>query len=405
MTPRARKRLFNLLRVAICVAALWIVVRGVTLRDHVSIRTTSGKQGEWVGLVVDESGPLRMLLASGEVREIPLDEIAVDKDGVPRIAYGLQSAWRKSNKSLLFLAVLIYFPVVFPLAQRFRLLLRAQNIHLGYGECVRLTFAGNFLNYATPLGSNAGDLFKAYFASLHTPHKTEAVTTVVLDRIIGLGTLLMVAAAITAFSPADSRLAVLRPYMFTLLGVGGGGAAVYFSPIMKRISLPARWREKLPMLHHVQRVDQAVRCVASRGGILLVSVMLTVLLQLLALSSYFVAAVALAMKADAGNVLEYFAYFYTGAMVQSLPGPPQGLGTVELAYRFFFAPYGSASQIVCMAFAIRLAGLICALPGLFVTLTGSYKPREIEAAIAEIEGSDSAVATHGDASKRDPVMI
>ncbi|MDO8630112.1 MAG: hypothetical protein Q7R41_06425, partial [Phycisphaerales bacterium] len=127
-------------------------------------------------------------------------------------------------------------------------------------------------------------------------------------------------------------------------------------------------------------------------------------LQLMALASYFVVAIALAMKADAGNVPEYFAYFYTGALVQSLPGPPQGLGTVELAYRFFFAPYGSASQIVCMAFAIRLVGLICALPGLFVTLTGSYKPREIEAAIAKIEGPDSAAATDGDASKHDLVM-
>jgi hypothetical protein len=397
--------MFNLLRVAICVAALWIVVRGVTLEDHVSIRAASGKQGELVGLVVDESGPLRLRLASGEVREIPLDEIAVDRDGAPRIAYGLQSAWRKSNKSLLFLAALIYFPVVFPLAQRFRLLLRAQNIHLGYSECVRLTFAGNFLNYATPLGSNAGDLFKAYFASLHTPHKTEAVTTVVLDRIIGLGTLLAVVASITAVSPGDSRLSLLRPYMFTLLAIGVVAAAVYFSPIMGRLSLPTKWRERLPVLHHVGRVDQAVRTVALRGGILFTSLLLTVVLQLMALASYFVVAIALAMKADAGNMLEYFAYFYTGALVQALPGPPQGLGTVELAYRFFFAPYGSASQIVCMAFAIRLVGLICALPGLLVTLTGSYKPREIEAAIAKIEGPDSAVSTDGGASKRDLVMI
>jgi len=151
-------------------------------------------------------------------------------------------------------------------------------------------------------------------------------------------------------------------------------------------------------LGHVSRVDQAVRTVASRGGVLFASLLLTVLLQMLALASYFVVAIALTMKADAGNMLEYVAYFYTGALVQSLPGPPQGLGTVELAYRYFFAPYGSASQIVCMAFAIRLVGLICALPGLFVTLTGSYKPREMAAAIAEIEGP-------GTATKHDLVTI
>jgi len=381
---------------------MWIVVRGVTLQDHVALRAD---RAELVGIVLDESGPLRLRLAGGEVREIPFDEIAVDRDGAMRIAYGLRTAWTKSDKRLLLLAVLIYFPVVFPLAQRFRLLLRAQNIHLGFGECVRLTFAGNFLNYATPFGSNAGDLFKAYFASLHTPHKTEAVTTVLLDRIIGLATLLMVTAAITAVSPGGSRLAVLRPYMFTLVAIGVAGVAVYFSPIMKRLALPDRWRRRLPALHHIERIDKTVRTIASRGWILLVSFLLTVGLQVLALGSYFVAAIALAMKANAGNVLEYFAYFYTGALVQTLPGPPQGLGTVELTYRFFFAPYGSASQIVCMAFAIRLLGLICSLPGLLISLTGSYKPREIEAAVAEIEDSDEEGVAAGDASKRDLITI
>ena len=63
-----------------------------------------------------------------------------------------------------------------------------------------------------------GDVFKAYFVSLHTERKTEAVATVALDRLIGLGTLLAVASIITIFSPSGSRLAELRPYTLGLLG-------------------------------------------------------------------------------------------------------------------------------------------------------------------------------------------
>jgi uncharacterized membrane protein YbhN (UPF0104 family) len=106
-------------------------------------------------------------------------------------------------------------------------------------------------------------------------------------------------------------------------------------------------------------------------------VAITVLLQALSMGSYFTVAVAFGMDADAGNVLEYYAYFAAGAVVQSLPGPPQGLGTVELAYRYLFAPYGSPSQIVCMALFIRIVHLVCALPGAMITLTGSYKPRAL----------------------------
>ena len=105
------------------------------------------------------------------------------------------------------------------------------------------------------------------------------------------------------------------------------------------------------------------------------AVLLTVLLQGAAIGSYFVIAVALDMEAHAGNVLEYYAYFYTGSVITALPGPPQGLGTVELAYRYLFGPFGSPSQIICMAFVIRLTALTCSLPGLLVTMTGAYKPR------------------------------
>jgi len=370
-----RKRLLNILRVVVCVAALWLVVRGVTIRDHVTLVDGT----ELVGDVIRDADTVEIHLVNGEARVLPRADIATDEDGSAKIAYGLKTAWRNSTKSLLLLAVLIHFPVVFPQALRFRWLLAAQSISLGYWECVKLSFAGNFLNFATPFGSHAGDVFKAYFASLHTEHKTEAVTTVVLDRFIGLGSLLLVVAGITAFSPAQSRLAVLRPYMFGMIGIGIVVAFAYLSPALRRRWVNISWINRLPMLHQLKRVDKAARTLIGRTGTLVAAVLITIGLQALALTAYFVVAIALDMDAHAGNVLEYFAYFYTGVVVQTLPGPPQGLGTVELAYRYFFAAYGSPSQIVCMAFAIRIVALVCALPGLLVTLTGAYRPKEVAA--------------------------
>ncbi len=392
MARKHRKYLLDALRIAICVAALWFVVRGVTLRDRVTLRDGSTLEGS----VLTHDDPIQFELAGGETRILTLEQIATNSDGVPQISYGLLSAWRWSNKGLLLFAVLIYFPVVFPLAQRFRILLRVQEINLSFRESVRLTFAGNFLNFTTPLGSNAGDLFKAYFASLHTPRKTEAVTTVVLDRIIGLGTLIVVAAAITLFAPSQSRLAELRPYMLTLLIAGGVGAALFFSPLARRFSLPQRFHS-IAAVQQIIRVDQAIRVLARHGWTLTASVLLTIILQLVALSSYFVAAIALSMKASIVQIPEYFAYFYSGAMIQALPGPPQGLGTVELAYRHFFADYGSPSQIICLAFAIRLIALVSSLPGLLVALTGSYRPREaIEALEDPSANSDiSSISSSG----------
>jgi len=371
--------------VAICVVALWLVIRGVTVDDQVLLADGRTKL---VGEVLSDADPVVIRLKDGATRTVARAEIALDADGAPRMEYGLKTAWRNSRKDLLLVAILIHFPVLFPQALRFQWLLGAQKISLGYWDCVKLSLAGNFLNFATPLGSNAGDVFKAYFVSLHTHHKTEAVTTVVLDRLIGLGSLLLVVVAITVLSPPGSQLTLLRPYMLGLFVAGAVGAAVYFSPFVRRRWSSSSWARRMPMFEQLQRVDRATRTLAGHVPIVVASVLLTIGLQLMALSAYFAVAVALAMNANWGNALEYIAYFYSGVLVQTLPGPPQGLGTVELTYRYFFAPFGSASQIICMAFAIRVVVLICALPGLLVTATGSYRPKDV----IDIDSSIDAAA-------------
>jgi len=387
MVPRKKKTLFNVIRVAICVAALWFVIQGVTLHDHVSL---ADGRGDLIGTAIVRGDSVEVIDTDGKSHSLALSEVAVDEHGDPMISFGLSSAWRDSNKLLLLLAVLLHFPVIFPQALRFRWLLSAQGIHLGYRECLRLSFAGNFLNFAAPFGSHGGDVFKAYFVSLHTDHKTEAVTTVVLDRIIGLSSLVLVVAMITTFSPGTSRLSEFRPYMLGVIGVLAAGSIVYLTPWFRRYLVPWKLLEKLPMYDQLQRIDRTTRKLAGHVGVVIAAVLLTIALQALAMCAYLCVAIALGLAIHAYQALECFAYFYTGVVIQALPGPPQGLGTVELAYRYFFSPFGTPSQIVCMALLIRIVALVCATPGLLVTMTGSYKPSELEKFEASLESSDVA---------------
>jgi uncharacterized membrane protein YbhN (UPF0104 family) len=374
MKPRRKKQfLGTTVRILICAAALWIVIQGVTLDDHVVLKDGTA---DLVGKVDDTGDPIIIELSDGQLRTVPRADVATDTDGALRISYGLKAAWYRGTKLLLLLAVAIHIPVIILQALRFQWMFQAQAIPLSYWESLKLSVAGNFLNFATPLGSNAGDVFKAYFVSLHTERKTEAATTVVVDRIIGLGSLILVVAAITTFSRSDSRLAEFRPYMLGTLGAGLAAVFAYHSPTLRKHLVPKAFLERLPVFGHLQRIDSAARNYAAQKMVVVKCVLLTIVLQAMAMGAYFTVAVALGLRANIGNILEYYAYFYTGTVIQALPGPPQGLGTVELAYRYFLAPFGSPSQIVCVAFAIRLVVLTCALPGLLVTLTGSYKPRE-----------------------------
>ena len=184
--------------------------------------------------------------------------------------------------------------------------------------------------------------------------------------------------------------------MLTAVIFGIVAIIIYLLPILRRRFVPQTLLAKLPMYDQLQRMDRATRTLASKPATILAAVGITVFLQALAICAYCIVALALTIEAPLNRIHEFFAYFYTGVVVQALPGPPQGLGTVELTFRYLFADYGSPSQIICMALAIRVIVLVCALPGLFVTLTGSYKP-------SEVSNLDEAMELISDDSRVNPM--
>jgi hypothetical protein len=76
---------------------------------------------------------------------------------------------------------------------RWRLVLAAQGLDLPLGRATRISLVAQFFN-SFLLGSTGGDLIKAYYAARETHHKkTEAVTTVFVDRLVGLWAMLLFA--------------------------------------------------------------------------------------------------------------------------------------------------------------------------------------------------------------------
>lgn len=128
----------------------------------------------------------------------------------------LGSALANAWKLPLVLAVLAYGVVNLVAAWRWGLLLQVQGIHIPLYDLFRLTLIGVFFSNIIP-GSVSGDLVKiAYLMRYAGNKKTEAVLTIAVDRLIGLGGLFLVAIVSTLF------LLVEYPRIFT-----GGGVVVY----------------------------------------------------------------------------------------------------------------------------------------------------------------------------------
>lgn len=366
-----RQQLASGVRLSICGLAMWFVLTSVSFQDSVVL---SGDGSQVTGIITDLGDRIAIRTTDGLTRNIARSRIAVDEQGAERLTYGLLSVWRDSGKLLILCGVTLFLVVPFLQGLRFCRLLGAADIPMGLWQSVKLAFAGNFLNFAAPLGSTAGDVFKAFYASRRTEKKTEAAATVFIDRAVGLGTLLSSVTLIALLSGPESRLAPLRTYLFALVATGLGGVALYLSPQVRRWAWTRELAERLPRREQLARIDRTLRALLARPGVLLRAVATTVVLQGFAAAAFVCVCLALGMAISGSDLASVYAYFSAGEIVKALPGPPQGLGTMELAYGYFFASMGSGSQIVSAAVAIRLVNLVCSLPGIAIVATGGCRP-------------------------------
>ena len=87
--------------------------------------------------------------------------------------------------SLIFMGSTIFLGML-----RWRLVLEMQGLDLSVPRATHISFVAHFFN-SFLLGSTGGDLMKAFYAARETHHKkAEAVTTVFVDRLIGLWSML-----------------------------------------------------------------------------------------------------------------------------------------------------------------------------------------------------------------------
>ena len=113
------------------------------------------------------------------------------------------------------------------------LLVRTLHMRFHLSDAFRLGFLGYSFNFVS-VGSVGGDLFKAFFIAREQPgRRTEAVATVVVDRLVGFYALLLVASLAILFgSVRHSVPAVKAICNMTLLvtAIGGVGLVLMLLP-------------------------------------------------------------------------------------------------------------------------------------------------------------------------------
>jgi hypothetical protein len=297
----------------------------------------------------------------------------------PRVDVGINRLVRQAGQKNLWLLILAIaiFPITFALtAVRWHELLKALDIHITLAMTFALNMVGAFYNTFMP-GSTGGDVLKALYVSRHTTHRTRAVMSVLIDRIIGLIALIIIGsiAATSQWHVPQCRHIAIVTYL--ILGGIALGLLIFYQPTLHRLFLIDWILNHLPMQKQVQNAVKVMEIYRQRPGLVLLAVCVTFPVHMAVICSAMFAGKAFELPLPA---LYYWAIVPVIVLVGSIPISPQGAGVMEyFAIKLTETRGATVSQAFALTMSIRLVQILWNLTGAYYVLRGHFhKPTEAD---------------------------
>ncbi len=244
---------------------------------------------------------------------------------------------------------------------RWRFALKAQGLEVSWGRTAQVSFIAHFFN-SVLLGSNGGDIMKAWYAARDSRHKkTEAVLTVLMDRLVGLWAMLLFACAMMVFNrellAKDSWIRVLAGLVFVMMLAGSVvlGTA-FWGGISRRWSGARTWLRRLPKGEWLENTLDSCRQFGRSPYFVAKSLGLSMLLNLACVAQFIV--LAWGMNIPVSPVVMLVAVPIV-ICISALPITPNGLGLRENLFVQMLAAIGVDPTAALSLSLLAYAGSLC----------------------------------------------
>lgn len=246
---------------------------------------------------------------------------------------------------------------------RWRNVLTAQGLNLSASRTAEISLVAHFFN-SFLLGSTGGDLLKAYYAARETRHKkTEAVMTVLIDRLVGLFAMLLFACLMMVpnFSLLIANRALAAPAISVILMFGACAIIVglaLWGGLSRRWPQSRAWLRRLPKGELAERALDAARKLGKAPGLFVRMVGLSMVLNL------FCVLQVLALASGLDIHIPLIAWLVLVPIIvclSALPIAPSGLGVRENLYVLMLAAtgYGVEAKAALSLSLLAFAGSLC----------------------------------------------
>lgn len=261
-------------------------------------------------------------------------------------------------------------------AWRWKLLLGAQGIDMPLHRAILLSFQGTAFSLFMPGGALGGDVIKAAILAAETKSgkRVEGITTVALDRLIGMSALfiLVLIIALVGFRKIMEISITVRAGIFALLlfcfiGILIVGA-LFFQDFVFRFAFMNRLRKKADILlkGKLSRILDAIALYRKERKVLLKAFLISILMvHPFLLSTMFV--LLWGIESSCPAFLGSYLAIALGNSAAVIPMTPGGLGARDKIAQIVLISFGFNELSATLAplcfsltlIAVGLIGLIC----------------------------------------------
>lgn len=221
-------------------------------------------------------------------------------------------------------------------AERWRSLLGAQSIELKFFDSIKLTLMGVFFNYVVP-GGVGGDVVKGYYIVRDNPSKKMAAAmSVLMDRVLGLYSMIIMALICLLFGSSPSaqvtEILLIKRSVYIFFVIFSVALAIAFSTKIRAVGVE-KILAKLPMGPKWISAYEAAHAYGTQSRSILYALVLSALAQLSAVVLFMMVGQSMGLN------VPYSVYFFVvplGFIVTAIPISPAGVGVGQLAFYFLF---------------------------------------------------------------------
>jgi uncharacterized membrane protein YbhN (UPF0104 family) len=280
---------------------------------------------------------------------------------------------------ILILAVIAFSMQILIGAQRLRLLLRPQEVHISYWRALKLTYLGAFFD-TFMITSVGGDAVKAFYLArdCEKEKRLGAVSVLVLDRLLGLLGLLSLTVLMTLWNirqlHADETIGPFVIWLFIVPALLLIGTLMLLSDSVRNWGPMQGMLRTIPLGGTINKAYGSLQRFRDRPLILLYGWLLSLVVHMCGVITGYILVLGLQERVEIGPFC--VAWFISGFVTSFAPFG--GVGTGQYLYELVFRKIVELPQGmgIILATTVQVTVVLAKAPGFIAWIMMRKHPHE-----------------------------